>query len=131
MSASPGVRRRAFTWGAAIFAVEVLIATKLTHWRWVRSSLGDYLVVFLVYLGLLFLRPTASRRALALGTFAFAALVEASQALGLADILGLAATSPARIVLGATFAWDDLLMYGLGCLTCVWLDPRIWRRPEA
>jgi hypothetical protein len=126
--AARALRGRVLLWGAILFAVEVLIATKLSHWRWVRSSLGDYLVVFLVYLGVLFLRPEAEARRLALGTFLFAAAVEVSQALGLADALGLAPGGAAHTVLGATFSWEDLLMYALGCATCLFLDPRYWRQ---
>ncbi len=69
-------RWRAARWAVAVFVVEVLIATRLSHWRWVRASLGDYLVVFVLYFGVLTLRDVTPRR-LAVAVFAFAAAVEA------------------------------------------------------
>jgi hypothetical protein len=108
--------------------VEILIATRLAHWRWVRASLGDYLVVFILYFGVLALRAVAPRR-LAMGVFAFAAAVETAQGAGLASALGLQAGGFWHTVLGATFSVEDLVMYALGCATCLVLDTRVLRRP--
>jgi hypothetical protein len=122
-------RRRALALAAVIFGVEVLIATRLAHWGFVRSSLGDYLVVFLLYFPALALRPW-SPRTLAAAVFAFSVLVEVAQALHLADALGFERGSIGHIVLGATFSFSDILMYGLGCLTCIAVDRRLVRGPR-
>lgn len=120
------LRRRALTLAAVIFCVEVLIATRFAHWRWVRGSLGDYLVVFLLYLPALAWRPWPARR-LATTVFILAVIVECAQALHLAERLGLAPGSVGHTVVGATFSWGDVLMYALGCVTCFWVDRRFLR----
>ena len=122
-------RRRALALSAVIFGVEVLIATRLAHWHFVRSSLGDFLVVFLLYFPALVLRPFPPRN-LAAAVFAFSVLVEVAQALRLADALGFERGSVGYIVLGATFSFSDIVMYGLGCLTCVFVDRRLVRGPR-
>jgi hypothetical protein len=122
-------RRRALALSVVIFGVEVLIATRLAHWHFVRSSLGDYLVVFLLYFPALVLRPFPPRK-LAAAVFAFAVLVELAQALHLADALGFERGSVGYIVLGATFSFSDIVMYGLGSLTCVFVDRRLVRGPN-
>ena len=122
-------RRRALALSVVIFGVEVLIATRLAHWHFVRSSLGDYLVVFVLFFPALALRPFPPRR-LAAAVFAFSVLVEIAQALHLADALGFERGSIGHIVLGATFSWSDVLMYGLGCLTCIAVDRRLVRGPR-
>lgn len=120
-------RRRALTLAAGVFAVEVLIATRLAHWRWVRGSLGDYLVVFLLYLPVVAWRPYPPAR-VAGAVFVFAVLVECAQALRLADTLGLTPGGVGHTVVGATFSWGDVLMYALGCLSCVFVDRQFLRR---
>ncbi|MCK6571264.1 DUF2809 domain-containing protein [Myxococcota bacterium] len=123
-------RARAARWALLVLLVEVVIATRLAHWRWVRASLGDYLVVFIVYFGVLVVRDVAPRR-LAAGVFVFAAGVEITQGLGLADALGLRPGGLWHTVLGATFSVEDLLMYALGCATCALLDTHVLRRGRA
>lgn len=125
---SPRLRLRALLVAAVVLAVEVVIATRLGHWRWVRTSLGDFLVVFPIYfVGVAFRAWPPVRWGAAV--FAFAALVELSQAAHLADALGLAPGSVAHTVLGATFSVGDLVMYAAGCVVCGALDLR-WRRTD-
>jgi hypothetical protein len=122
----PPWRWRAVRWATLVFAIEVLIATRLAHWRWVRASLGDYLVVFVLYFGALAFRDIPPRR-LAVGVFGFSAAVEVAQGLGLATALHLPPGGLLHTVLGATFSVGDLVMYALGCATCEVLDRRILR----
>jgi hypothetical protein len=114
----------------AIFVTEVLIATVLSRVPFVRASLGDYLVVMLIYH---FLQGchTFSPRSLAVGVFLFACLVEGAQYLHLASVLGLRRGSVLAIILGSTFSWSDILMYLLGCLTSWTLDARLIRPTRA
>jgi Protein of unknown function (DUF2809) len=105
----------------ALFLVEVLIATKLKNLGFVRGSLGDFLVVGLVYFavqGVRKFRPVP----LGLGVFVFACMVEFSQGLHLAERLGLRPGSVLQIVLGSVFSWSDIAMYLLGCIAAVALD---------
>jgi hypothetical protein len=55
--------------------------------------------------------------------------VETAQGAGLASALGLQAGGFWHTVLGATFSVEDLVMYALGCATCLVLDTRVLRRP--
>ena len=116
--------RRAYLLVAlALLLVEVLIATKLSHYRFVRSSLGDVLVTPLVYFAVLAVREL-DRVRLAVAVLAFACLVEATQYLSLAQMLGLKPGSPLRIVLGDAFSWGDIACYAVGCAVAVALDAR-------
>lgn len=111
----------------AVFVVEVLIATTFAHVAFVRASLGDYLVVVLLY-HLVKAATLARPRPLAVGVFLFACLVEGIQWWHPADLLGLRPGSVLAIVLGNSFSWADVLMYALGCLTAWQLDARLLSR---
>jgi len=105
----------------ALFAVEVLIATKLAHWTFVRWSLGDVLATAWLYCAVLALGDVP-RRALALGVFVFACLLEFAQGLQLAQALGLDRGSVLRILLGDSFSWSDIACYLVGTLVALSLD---------
>lgn len=110
-----------------IFAVEVLIATRLRHMPFVRGSLGDVLVVVLIYCAALAVRDFPRIR-LALGVFLFACAVEGAQYFQLARALGLRQGSVLWIVLGATFQWSDILCYLVGCAAALSVDSLIRKR---
>jgi len=104
-----------------LFIVEVLIATKLRSLGFVRGSLGDFLVVALVYFaaqGVHKFKPVP----LGVAVFAFACMVEVTQGLHLAARLGFRPGSFLQIVLGSVFSWSDIAMYLLGCIATVALD---------
>jgi len=121
-------RRTLFGLSALIlFGIEVLIATQLRSYRFIRGSLGDFLVVMLVYSAVKAVRPIAPR-ALGVGVFLFAASIELGQYFHVADLLGFRRGSIASIVLGNSFSMDDLLMYLLGTLTAIQLDRWLTKR---
>ncbi len=107
-----------------IFLAEILIATKLTAFRFIRGSLGDFLVVILLFFALKTIRDFETR-VLAVSVFLFSCLVETAQYLHIADRLGFARGSIPHIVLGNSFSMEDILMYGLGCISAAWLDGMI------
>ena len=102
-----------------LFIVEVIIATKLNHYPFIRAYFGDFLVVLLMYCAVLAVWDVEAKR-LALGVFIFACIIELAQLFKLADHLEL--TGAARIILGTSFSWHDILMYAAGCLTAYSLD---------
>jgi len=110
-----------------VFIVEILIATVFSGIPFIRAFLGDYLVVILLYC-LIRAFWSASPLTLSGAVFLFACAVEAAQALGLADALGLPAGSLLRTLIGTSFSWGDVLMYFLGCLTAFILDSIHLRR---
>jgi len=110
----------------SLFAVEVLIATKLAHWTFVRWSLGDVLATAWLYCAALSLREFP-RRWLALGVFVFACLLEFAQGLQLAQTLGLARGSVLRIMLGDSFSWGDIACYLVGTALALAVDGLLTR----
>jgi hypothetical protein len=90
--------------------------------RFIRPFIGDVLVVIWLYLTLAAFIQTNGYW-LATGVLAFACALEVGQYFGLVRLLGLEHLQIARVVLGATFDWLDLLAYALGWL-CVMLGLR-------
>ena len=104
----------------AIFLVEVAIALWVRD-AWVRPFGGDALAVILVYCGL---RAVTRLRVVPAALIAVVVgfVVEAGQALHLADRLGLTENGVARVVLGASFSVGDLVAYAVGGLIVVLVE---------
>lgn len=115
-----------YRWAALLlFLVEVFIAVAVpgSEYPFIRYSIGDFLVVILLYcLVKGFWEVDAVR--LALGVFAFAVAVEVAQYFHLVDVLGIE-NQVIRIIIGTSFSVEDLFMYAAGCLTAYLLD-RWW-----
>lgn len=103
-----------------IFLIEVLIATKLKHIGFVRSYLGDVIVVVLIYTFLLSFFAVPKKTRLIVAIFIFSCIIEFAQYFGLADALRLKEGSAARIVVGSSFSWLDIACYATGCLL-IWI----------
>jgi hypothetical protein len=115
---------------AALFFVEVAIARGYIPGAFVRNSVGDMLVIPLLYFLLRGVTNATPAVALVVGLAAgFAA--EVLQYLHLADLLGLKQGSLLYIVLGNTFSWSDLLMYSIGGVLVAWLDVRVLQKRRA
>lgn len=97
------------------FIVELLIATVWKENVFVRSYLGDLIVVILIYTFILSFFKVKNKTKLILGVFVFSVLIEILQYFKIADILGLKPGSIAAIVVGNSFSWVDILSYGVGC----------------
>ena len=110
-----------FLLAVLLLALEVAIATVFSGWGWVRGSLGDVLVVLLIYHAV---QAFADLRPLpvALAAVLLAYAVEGLQYLHAADWLGLPRGSVWRVVLGTHFSWGDMAMYTLGGLLAYALD---------
>ncbi|MBN1609711.1 MAG: DUF2809 domain-containing protein [Polyangiaceae bacterium] len=120
-------RRRYALLALFLFAMEVLIAMRLAHVPFVRGSLGDVLVVVLLYCLVLCIRDV-DRLRLAAAVFLFACAVELAQYFELARLLRLRPGSVASIVLGSAFEWTDILCYFVGCVGVLVLDRSRWLR---
>jgi hypothetical protein len=110
-----------------IFILEILIATTFAKIGFVRSYLGDYLVVMLICQRIQSIRPI-SPWPLAMGVLFFSCAVETAQFFHIVDVLGLQRGSLLRMLIGTHFSWMDLLMYGLGCMTSYLIDTRLLRK---
>ena len=112
----------------ALFIVEVIIATKLNHYLFIRAYFGDFLVVILVYCAVKAFWNVKPKR-LAIGVFAFSLAVELAQLFRVADVLQL--TGWARVVVGTSFSFHDVLMYAVGCVVVWWVNTSLFGRQFA
>ena len=111
-----------------LFIAEVLIATTLSGSRFIRSYLGDYLVVILLYY-LVESFYDAPPLVLSISIFVFACGVEIAQYFKLADVLGLQPGSVLSILIGTSFSWMDIVMYFAGGATAYFVDT--WHSPKS
>ncbi len=112
-----------------LFFIEVIIASKLNGYHFIRSYFGDFLVVILLYCMAKAVFDF-NEKSLAISVFTIAVLVETAQYFHLADILKLAPGGVARIVLGTSFSFHDLLMYAAGTLLVYYLDTHFRMRKQ-
>ncbi|WP_183575671.1 DUF2809 domain-containing protein [Mucilaginibacter sp. X5P1] len=97
-----------------LLITEIIIAT-WAHDAFIRPYGGDFLVVILIYcLVKSFMDSPVSPTILGVLVFAYA--VEISQYFHLVNLLGLGNSKLARIIMGTSFSWTDMLMYSLGML---------------
>jgi hypothetical protein len=95
-----------------IFCVETFIALYITQ-PFVRHFLGDVLVVILIYAFIKsFINITVIKASIYVVIFSY--LIELFQYYNGIEILGLQDNTLARIVLGTTFTYTDLLAYTIG-----------------
>lgn len=100
---------------AFLLATEILIALFARN-NFVRGSLGDVLVVVLIYCAARGAFPARPKpHWLALCVFLFACAVEALQAVHIAALLGLGNIPILATIIGANFSWGDILCYLAGC----------------
>lgn len=103
---------RYFIFTIIIFLIEVFIAL-FVHDEIIRPNIGDLLVVILIYCFLKsFLNITAWK--IALFTLLFSYAVETLQYFKIVELLGLEHSKLARIIIGTSFSWMDILAYTLG-----------------
>lgn len=89
--------------------------------QFVRPFLGDVLVVGWMYLFLAsFIK--VSRYKVAHAVLAFAYVIEIAQRYELVTVLGLEHIKAARIIIGSTFDWLDLLAYTIGWVVIILVE---------
>lgn len=103
-----------------IFITEILIALYV-HDSFIRPSVGDYLVVILIYCMIRSIYPSTVIR-VAVGVLLFSYIIEIGQYFHLVTLLGLQHSKAARIIIGTSFAFSDLIAYTLGILTVIILE---------
>ena len=99
---------------ACLFCIELCIAL-FVHDAFIRSYVGDVLVVVLIYT---FVRIFLSEgvRLLPLYIFLFAAGVELLQYFRIVEVLGLSGNRILATVIGSVFDVKDIVCYGVGCV---------------
>src|SRR5687768_9331179 len=109
-----------------IFVTEVLIAL-FVHDNFFRPYVGDVLVVILIYCLLKsFLRLPVFTAPIVVLIFAFT--VEFLQYLNIVERLGLENSKIARIVIGTSFSWMDMISYVVGIAIVLVIERYLFRR---
>ena len=97
---------------AVLLFVEILIG-KFAH-GWVRGTVGDILVIPLIYCLVRIVFPRALPRLLPCLMCCVGFLAEFLQYIKLYEMLGFAPGSLGAIILGTGFSWSDMLCYMAG-----------------
>lgn len=104
----------------AIFIIEVLIALYI-HDNFIRPFFGDFLVVILLYyLVKSFLNLSIKTTAILVLIFSY--IVEFLQYFKFVEIIGLQEYKLARIVIGTSFSWYDIIAYTCGIIFVYWIE---------
>lgn len=106
--------------GLGLFLTEVLIALFVKD-AIIRPYGGDFLAVIMLYF---FGRAVVkwSPLIVAIVALGIAFLIEIAQYLNMLAWLGLEDNTLARVVLGSSFEWGDMLAYTLGAIAAYLLD---------
>lgn len=120
-------------WYALTFSIllitEILIALYVQD-AFIRSYGGDILVT--VLLGCLVRTAFVNKpRLLLLWVFLFAVAVETAQYFDIVTWIGLGDIAFFRILIGTSFAWLDIVCYGIGCLLFWGLDALLHRSSDS
>ncbi|GAA4023510.1 DUF2809 domain-containing protein [Hymenobacter glaciei] len=109
-----------FLMAVGLFVVEIVIALYV-HDRLIRPYAGDFLATILLYC---MVRSVVSiRLKWAVAAVLFVSyLIEGLQYVDLLGRLGLQHSRLARIVLGSSFSWADMLAYTLGALAILMVE---------
>ena len=112
--------RNYFALTVILFVIEICIAI-LVNDAFVRPFLGDVIVVWFMYY---FIRSFIAIKPIYIAVFTllFSFAVEIGQYFKLIEILGLQEYKWARIVIGTSFSWWDLLCYVVGFLFLFLMD---------
>ncbi len=103
-----------------LLIIEVIIALYV-HDTIIRPYVGDILVVILIYC---FFRSFLNLSVLQVATFTmlFAYFIETLQYFHLVNKFGIEHYKVAKIILGNTFAWVDILAYTFGILIVIGIE---------
>lgn len=115
--------RNYFALTLILFVIEVCIALFVND-TFVRPFLGDVIVVWFVYY---FIRSFIAIKPIYIAVFTllFSFAVEMGQYFKLIEILGLQEYKWARIVIGTSFSWWDMLCYVVGFLLLFVFDKHL------
>nr|WP_042293928.1 DUF2809 domain-containing protein [Nonlabens ulvanivorans] len=103
-----------------LFIIEVVIAIYIND-SFIRPFLGDVLVVGLIYCAVMAI--TSYRVVMvAISTLIFSYMVELAQYAQVVDLLGLSDNKWARIIIGTSFSWWDMVCYTIGFIIILLIE---------
>ncbi len=103
-----------------LFGIEIVIAL-FVHDSIIRPYIGDVLVVMLLYCFVKTCIKIGVTKA-GIGVLLFSYCIETLQYFNLVDHLGLSHNRLAKIVIGSSFSWIDLILYTIGILCVFYLE---------
>jgi len=101
-----------FIISALLFITEVFIAL-LNPNDFIRYFLGDVIVAILLYTSVRAIL-NSNKKTTALAVYIFSISIEIFQYFNGIALLGLEKNTLARLIIGTTFSWTDLLAYTIG-----------------
>ena len=106
-----------------LFATEIVIALFLKS-GFIRHTFGDYLIVILMYC---FFKSfiKGNHFYIAMGVLAFSFAIEFSQLVNILKPLNLQNSHSAKLILGSTFQFSDLVAYTLGIVTVLIVELKL------
>ena len=112
--------KKSFIISIIIFLVEVFIALFIKD-KIIRPFVGDILVVIFMYY---FIKAFINTKAIyiAIFTLIFSFVVEILQYFNFVEMIGLGHNKVARIIIGTSFSWIDLLCYFVGFILLFLID---------
>lgn len=103
-----------------LFFTEVIIAL-FAHDAFIRPYFGDFLVVILLYcIGKSFINISVIKLSVAVLIFSY--IIETLQYFNFVKIIGLENCKIANVILGNSFAWNDIIAYTLGITLVVFIE---------
>ena len=112
--------KRYYLWALLLLITEVLIAIHIDD-SIIRPFGGDVLVVILLYCMLKSIISIKVNTA-AIIVLIFAYAIETLQYLRIVEVLGLGGSPVARVIIGTTFSWADILCYTLGIIIVLFIE---------
>lgn len=102
----------------------ILIAAFLTNYKLIRGFCGDIVVTILIYY---FIKSFIKIKPIRLGILVliFSYTIEIMQYFHLVNLLGLGGNKIARIVIGSTFDFSDLMAYTIGIAMAILVDIKL------
>ena len=112
--------KKSFTIAIIIFLIEVIIALYIKD-KIIRPFVGDILVVIFIYY---FIKAFINTKTIniAIFTLFFSFIVEILQYFNFVEMIGLGHNKAARIIIGTSFSWIDLLCYFIGFVLLFFID---------
>ncbi|MDM1072471.1 DUF2809 domain-containing protein [Empedobacter brevis] len=115
--------KKSFIIAIFTFLIEVIIALFIND-KIIRPFVGDILVVVFMYY---FIKAFINTKTIniAIFTLIFSFIIEILQYFKFVEIIGLGHNKAARIIIGTSFSWIDLLCYFIGFLLLFFIDKEL------
>ncbi|GMQ57270.1 hypothetical protein AN1V17_16650 [Vallitalea sediminicola] len=107
------------------FIICLLIVLLLSHNQFIRGFIGDVVVIILIYCFIKIFVEVDSLK-LSISILLFSVLLEILQYLKFINYIGLGQSKVAKIIIGTTFDFRDLLAYVLGTIIVYLLDTKLY-----